>query len=73
MYFIYLHEELMHMLSDDYLNINIISYCTVGVFLVIDASLWRKKQLFWEGNAIMFRPPPEKKHFATLEIGMEVA
>lgn len=32
MYFIYLQDKLMHVLSDDYLNINIISYCTVGFF-----------------------------------------
>lgn len=32
MYFIYLQDKLMHVLSDDYLTINITSYCTVGFF-----------------------------------------
>lgn len=31
-YSVYLCEEIMHILTDDYLNIDIISYCTVGFF-----------------------------------------
>lgn len=61
MHLIYLYEELMHMLTDDYLNINTISFCTVDFFLVIDASLWSKKQLVMGGMPSCFLSLPKKE------------
>lgn len=39
----------MYILTDDYINIDIISYCTVSFFLVIDASLVQEAALFFGG------------------------
>lgn len=51
----------MHVLTDDYINIDIISYCTVSFFLEIDASLVQEAALFFWGDAIIFAPPVQKE------------